>query len=47
MFREEAGKVGRTAYAAERTVTDYLDHRLRVVPRNLTEELARGLGLHR
>ena len=42
MFREEARKVGRTAYAAERTVTDYLDHRIRVVPRNLSEELARG-----
>lgn len=42
MFRDEARKVGRTAYAAERVVTDYLDHRMTVVPRNLSEELARG-----
>ncbi|MFE5369223.1 DUF932 domain-containing protein [Streptomyces mirabilis] len=42
MFREDARKLGRTAYAAERTVTDYLDHRSRIVPRSLSEELARG-----
>ncbi|MEU6573595.1 DUF932 domain-containing protein [Streptomyces sp. NPDC046805] len=42
MFREEAKKLGRTLYTAERTITDYLDHRLKVVPRNLTEDLARA-----
>ncbi|GAA2107927.1 DUF932 domain-containing protein [Streptomyces synnematoformans] len=42
MFRAEAGRLGRTAYAAERTITDFLDHRTRVVPRNLTEDLARA-----
>lgn len=42
MFRDEARKLGRTAFAAEQAVTDYLDHRIRVVPRNLTEDLARG-----
>jgi hypothetical protein len=42
MFRDKARRVGRTAYAAERVVTDYLDHRMTVVPRNLSEELARG-----
>ncbi|MEU6423224.1 DUF932 domain-containing protein [Streptomyces spiralis] len=42
MFREEVRKLGRTAYAAEQVVTDYLDHRMRVVPRNLSEELARA-----
>ncbi|MDQ0772915.1 phage/plasmid-like protein (TIGR03299 family) [Streptomyces aurantiacus] len=42
MFHDEARKLGRTAYAAERTVTDYLDHRMGVVPRNLSEDLARA-----
>ncbi|MFF4506680.1 DUF932 domain-containing protein [Streptomyces sp. NPDC001401] len=42
MFRDQARKLGRTAYAAERTITDYLDHRMRVVPRNLSEDLARA-----
>ncbi|MFC4463990.1 DUF932 domain-containing protein [Streptomyces xiangluensis] len=42
MFRDEARKLGRTAYAAERTITDYLDHRMGVVPRNLSEDLARA-----
>ncbi|MFC8429284.1 DUF932 domain-containing protein [Streptomyces sp. NPDC057253] len=42
MFRDQAGQLGRNAYAAERTITDYLDHRMRVVPRTLSEELARA-----
>ncbi|MEU6260173.1 DUF932 domain-containing protein [Streptomyces griseorubiginosus] len=42
MFREQAQKLGRTAYTAERTITDFLDHRMRVVPRNLSEDLARA-----
>ncbi|MEU6355685.1 DUF932 domain-containing protein [Streptomyces sp. NPDC047072] len=42
MFREQARKLGRTAYAAERTVTDFLDHRTQVVPRNLSEDLTRA-----
>jgi phage/plasmid-like protein (TIGR03299 family) len=40
MFRAQSETAGRSAYAAERTVTDYLDHKLKVVPRSLTEELA-------
>ncbi|MDX2749616.1 DUF932 domain-containing protein [Streptomyces scabiei] len=43
MFRAETERAGRTAYAAERVVTDYLDH---VAPRRpgktMTEELARA-----
>ncbi|MEO3978802.1 DUF932 domain-containing protein [Streptomyces sp. CAU 1734] len=43
MFRTETGRAGRTAYAAERTITDYLDH---VAPRRpgrtMTEEIARA-----
>ncbi|MEU5698645.1 DUF932 domain-containing protein [Streptomyces aurantiacus] len=42
MFHDGARKLGRTAYAAERTITDYLDHRMGVVPRNLSEDLARA-----
>jgi len=42
MLHDEARKSGRTAYAAERTITDYLDHRMGVVPRNLSEDLARA-----
>ncbi|MCP2339182.1 DUF932 domain-containing protein [Actinomadura rupiterrae] len=43
MYRTEAERAGRTAYAAERTITDYLDH---VAPRrpgkSMTEEIARA-----
>ncbi|MET9122975.1 DUF932 domain-containing protein [Streptomyces sp. NPDC004528] len=46
IFRTEAERVGRTAYAAERAVTDYLDH---VAPRRpgrtMTEEIARATAL--
>lgn len=46
MFGTEAGELGRTAYAAERAVTDYLDH---VAPRRpgktMTEEIARASAL--
>lgn len=46
MFGTEAGNLGRTAYAAERAVTDYLDH---VAPRRpgrtMTEEIARASAL--
>ncbi|MFD0885979.1 DUF932 domain-containing protein [Streptosporangium algeriense] len=46
MFRSEAERLGRTAYAAERSVTDYLDH---VAPRRpgktMTEEIARATAL--
>ena len=43
MFRDHARTLGRTAYTAERTVTDYLDHHhLPVVPRNLGDDLARA-----
>ncbi|MEU6379259.1 DUF932 domain-containing protein [Streptomyces sp. NPDC046909] len=42
MFREQFRNLGRTAYAAERTITDFLDHRARVVPRSLSEDLARA-----
>lgn len=42
-FRTEADRVGRTAYAAERAITGYLDH---VAPRRpgktMTEEIARA-----
>jgi len=45
MFDAETGKVGRTAYAAERTITDYLDH---VAPRRpgktMSEEISRATG---
>ncbi|MEV8636537.1 DUF932 domain-containing protein [Streptosporangium sp. NPDC051023] len=46
MYETEAERLGRTAYAAERTVTDYLDH---VAPRRpgktMTEEIARATAL--
>lgn len=46
MFRTETERAGRTAYAAERTITDYLDH---VAPRrpgkSMTEEIARATAL--
>jgi phage/plasmid-like protein (TIGR03299 family) len=46
MFRAEADRAGRTAYAAERAITDYLDH---VAPRRpgktMTEEIARATAL--
>ncbi|MEV1245112.1 DUF932 domain-containing protein [Nonomuraea sp. NPDC049750] len=46
MYRAESERLGRTAYAAERVVTDYLDH---VAPRRpgktMTEEIARATAL--
>lgn len=46
MFRAEAERAGRTAYAGERTVTDWLDH---VAPRRpgktMTEEIARATAI--
>ncbi|NAS22475.1 DUF932 domain-containing protein [Herbidospora sp. NEAU-GS84] len=46
MFRAEIETLGQTAYAAERAVTDYLDH---VAPRrpgrSMTEEIARATAL--
>lgn len=46
MFRREAEQCGRTAYAAEKTITDYLDH---VAPKRpgktMTEEIARATAL--
>ncbi|MEV6791281.1 DUF932 domain-containing protein [Streptomyces sp. NPDC051320] len=46
IFATETQRVGRTAYAAERAVTDYLDH---IAPRRpgktMTEELARATAL--
>ena len=46
MFRTETERAGRTAYAAERVVTDYLDH---IAPRRpgktMTEEIARATAL--
>lgn len=46
LFAAETGRVGRTAYAAERAVTDYLDH---VAPRRpgktMTEEIARATAV--
>ncbi|MFK0172641.1 DUF932 domain-containing protein [Streptomyces sp. NPDC090306] len=45
-FRTEAERVGRTAYAAERAITGYLDH---VAPKRpgktMTEEIARATAL--
>jgi phage/plasmid-like protein (TIGR03299 family) len=45
-FRAETHRVGRTAYAAERSITDYLDH---IAPKrpghHLTEEIARATAL--
>ncbi|WP_165968916.1 DUF932 domain-containing protein [Actinomadura sp. KC06] len=46
MFRAEAERAGRTAYAAEKAVTDYLDHVAPKRPgRTLTEELGRDRAL--
>jgi phage/plasmid-like protein (TIGR03299 family) len=46
MYGTESERVGRTAYAAERAVTDYLDH---LAPRRpgktMTEEIARATAL--
>jgi phage/plasmid-like protein (TIGR03299 family) len=46
MFRTETERAGRTAYAAERAITDYLDH---VAPKrpgkSMTEEVARATAL--
>lgn len=46
MFRTEMERAGRTAYAGERVITDYLDH---VAPRrpgqSMTEEIARATAL--
>lgn len=46
MYRTEADRLGRTAYAAERVITDYLDH---IAPRRpgktMTEEIARATAL--
>ncbi|MFV2172315.1 DUF932 domain-containing protein [Actinomadura sp. LOL_016] len=46
MFRREGERLGRTAYAAERTLTDYLDHVAPKRPgRTMTEEVARATAL--
>ncbi|WP_433330022.1 DUF932 domain-containing protein [Spirillospora sp. CA-294931] len=46
MFRAETERAGRTAYAAERVITDYLDHHAARRPaRTLTEELGRDRAL--
>ncbi|MGW4958024.1 DUF932 domain-containing protein [Nonomuraea sp. NPDC004186] len=46
MYRAETERLSRTAYAAERTITDYLDH---IAPRRpgrtMTEEIARATAL--
>ncbi|WP_433225522.1 DUF932 domain-containing protein [Actinomadura formosensis] len=46
MFRAETQRAGRTAYAAEKAITDYLDH---VAPRRpgktMTEEIARATAV--
>jgi phage/plasmid-like protein (TIGR03299 family) len=43
LFASETDRVGRTAYAAERTITGYLDHLAPIrPPKTLTEELARA-----
>ncbi|WP_137991239.1 DUF932 domain-containing protein [Streptomyces vilmorinianum] len=46
MFRSETERAGRTAYAGERAITDYLDH---IAPRRpgrtMTEEIARATAL--
>ncbi|MFF3848015.1 DUF932 domain-containing protein [Streptomyces sp. NPDC002328] len=42
-FRTETERVGRTAYAAERAITGYLDHVTpRRPPKSMTEEIARA-----
>ncbi|MCP9947253.1 DUF932 domain-containing protein [Actinomadura madurae] len=46
MFRAESERAGRTAYAAEKAITDYLDHVAPKRPgRTLTEELGRDRAL--
>lgn len=46
MFRSESERAGRTAYAAEKAITGYLDHVApRRPPRTLTEELGRDRAL--
>lgn len=46
MYQAETQRAGRTAYAAERTITDYLDH---IAPRRpgktMTQEIARATAL--
>ncbi|MEV0530152.1 DUF932 domain-containing protein [Streptomyces sp. NPDC050439] len=43
VFRSESNRVGRTAYAAERAITGYLDHLTpRRPPQSMTEEIARA-----
>ncbi|MDQ0956118.1 hypothetical protein QFZ24_010127 [Streptomyces phaeochromogenes] len=46
VFRTESERVGRTAYAAERAVTGYLDHVTpRRLPQSMTEEIARATAV--
>ncbi|WP_416976681.1 DUF932 domain-containing protein [Streptomyces sp. T028] len=46
MLRREIDRVGQTVYAAERTITDYLDHVAMIrPPKSITEELARATRL--
>ena len=46
MYRSETERAGRTAYAAERAITDYLDHIAPKRPgKTMTEEIARATAL--
>ncbi|WP_229871858.1 DUF932 domain-containing protein [Streptomyces longisporoflavus] len=46
VYRTESGRVGHTAYAAERAITGYLDHLTpRRPPQSMTEEIARATAL--
>ncbi|MWA07649.1 DUF932 domain-containing protein [Streptomyces sp. BA2] len=46
VFRTESERVGRTAYAAERAITGYLDHLTpRRPPKSMTEEIARATAV--
>ncbi|WP_155054558.1 DUF932 domain-containing protein [Streptomyces blattellae] len=46
MFRAESERVGRTAYAAERAITGYLDHVApRRPPKSMTEEVFRATAV--
>ncbi|MGW0653217.1 DUF932 domain-containing protein [Streptomyces umbrinus] len=46
VFRTESERVGRTAYAAERAITGYLDHVTpRRLPQSMTEEIARATAV--
>ncbi|MEU4497593.1 DUF932 domain-containing protein [Streptomyces sp. NPDC023998] len=46
VFRAESERVGRTAYAAERAITGYLDHVTpRRPPQSMTEEIARATAV--